>query len=572
MWWFLFFLFFPFLPASAEQDSKNTLKGCKQCTCVKEDPLIRMNWKFLRVTPSIIVLLSHNPLSEKEAQRQEARDRELNHGVNNHFKKNYDRYEAWAKTLPMTDYSAFCTKELFCRRSRAIELDWDLTDISIEERFYPVTVTENLYDLYRQDAYKKYYESLDKISDIMKDAKDRLRLVYGRCCKKHRCLQSVRDQGLMCHHAGDYNQSLQYMIEYAELAKELDAQTPLAQKDYLQHSETLLFALEYDKAVDLLTEAIQKYPDNKELYEKRIFAYLELGRLNDAVKDFVTNDFDKELRSDPAKAALALAFLKGASRGVFEGVKEYPLSMLYSLRGAGQMLWATVSDPMGVPAAMMEDIENAVSILREGDVSKVLEKIAPELHDVIVHWENMDHTLKWEKLGHIFGKYSFEVLCGMGNRRLIEIFQRIRTKNALCNVKASITSVEKKIEATAAELAAKRKAYFESTKIQWDKQGKHIEGHNSWKNLPEKDRISYSLLTHKDPERLLKQYAGKGTPYKERPSPPWEVGYKEDVNFREVIGIWKSQDGTISKETTWGRIHHDTKGGSHIVPGMPKEE
>jgi len=70
---------------------------------------------------------------------------------------------------------------------------------------------------------------------------------------------------------------------------------------------------------------------------------------------------------------------------------------------------------------------------------------------------------------------------------------------------------------------------------------------------------------------LLREYAGKGSPQPIRGGEPWETGYKEEVNFKQPIGIWKSGDGRESKETTWGRIHHDKDGFAHIVPIEPKE-
>lgn len=87
-----------------------------------------------------------------------------------------------------------------------------------------------------------------------------------------------------------------------------------------------------------------------------------------------------------------------------------------------------------------------------------------------------------------------------------------------------------------------------------------------------KDLETYSLLTHKDPEELLKNHAGKGAPKPIRGQQPWETGYREDVNFGQTIGIWKSEVTKESKETSWGRIHYGKDGAAHIVPIQPKEK
>jgi hypothetical protein len=139
-------------------------------------------------------------------------------------------------------------------------------------------------------------------------------------------------------------------------------------------------------------------------------------------------------------------------------------------------------------------------------------------------------------------------------------------------VKTLIASPEAKITEVIEGLAVKRKSFFEKSKIFYGKQDKHREGTALWKSLSEDKRATNSILTHPDPEALLKKYAGKGSPkYHPSGKHPWEIGYKEDVNFGEEIGIWKSEDGKISGHTTWGRIHYDSKGRAHIVPMKPPE-
>lgn len=86
-------------------------------------------------------------------------------------------------------------------------------------------------------------------------------------------------------------------------------------------------------------------------------------------------------------------------------------------------------------------------------------------------------------------------------------------------------------------------------------------GHNDFK--PEK-----SIWDHKNPEDLLRKFAGTGHPERGTLGMP---GYKETVDFKEYIGIWKNSDGTIQLPTTRGTIHYSKKG-AHIVPARPSSE
>ena len=74
-----------------------------------------------------------------------------------------------------------------------------------------------------------------------------------------------------------------------------------------------------------------------------------------------------------------------------------------------------------------------------------------------------------------------------------------------------------------------------------------------------------SILTA-DADVLLKKYCGNGE-LQFSASGKWTN--KEAFTHTEVIGIWKSLDGTQSAETTNGLIHYGKRKGVHIVPSNP---
>ena len=95
-------------------------------------------------------------------------------------------------------------------------------------------------------------------------------------------------------------------------------------------------------------------------------------------------------------------------------------------------------------------------------------------------------------------------------------------------------------------------------KIQWDKQGKHIVGHNNYKSL-----LNRSVLEHSSPQELIKKFAGTGIKVgKQQPGLP---GYQEIVNFGEFIGYSVNRETGKKAATTWGKIHY-AKDSAHIVP------
>lgn len=94
--------------------------------------------------------------------------------------------------------------------------------------------------------------------------------------------------------------------------------------------------------------------------------------------------------------------------------------------------------------------------------------------------------------------------------------------------------------------------------IQWDKQGKHFEGHNNY--------ISGRSQLTANPEKLA-QRAGSGDPVGKVPR--GQAGFKERVDFGEPIGKYVDPATGAEVSTTKGIIHYDGKGQIHIVPARP---
>ena len=92
-----------------------------------------------------------------------------------------------------------------------------------------------------------------------------------------------------------------------------------------------------------------------------------------------------------------------------------------------------------------------------------------------------------------------------------------------------------------------------------DSQGKHVPGHNNY-------TPGRSVLTHPDPDALLRQFAGKGTPLNKVPR--FQPGFRERVSFGTVIGDYVDPATGIATPTTNGVIHYGGRG-AHIVPARP---
>ena len=96
-------------------------------------------------------------------------------------------------------------------------------------------------------------------------------------------------------------------------------------------------------------------------------------------------------------------------------------------------------------------------------------------------------------------------------------------------------------------------------KLVKDSQTKHIPG--SWNYQEGK-----SIFTHSSPEKLLKEYAGKGQKVR---GIPGKADFRERIDFGEIIGYYLEENSIEKIPTTIGTIHYSKKG-AHIVPARPK--
>jgi len=91
-------------------------------------------------------------------------------------------------------------------------------------------------------------------------------------------------------------------------------------------------------------------------------------------------------------------------------------------------------------------------------------------------------------------------------------------------------------------------------KIAEGSQGKHIVGHNNYK-----EGRSILSISMEEAQQLVNIYSGKGS---------YINSNKERVDFGRQIGYYVN--GNTSMPTTIGIIHY-SKNGTHIVPAQPKK-
>lgn len=407
-------------------------------------------------------------------------------------------------------------------------------------------------------------DSLYKILDVIRPQFVNL---YSQCLKKHPHPKIYYERGLALFHQGKMLDSLS---DIDTLIKWVD----LSPHDYLQTSELYLqegtiyaeLGL-YDKAIEGLSKAIQKDPNNKTAYFERASAYFELGNFDLTLEDYLASGIKpKSILSDSEEMiSFSLSLTKGLLLGGTKAGIEFIPSLLSCLNGIGHGLWVFAQDPIQISMDFVQASQDCINFIRNHTPKENLTKLVPELQELIEKWDDLEHGQRGETTGHIIGKYGVEIFAGSTLAKGIKAYRELKKANNLLTFEAMAISERNKslIKLEALKKAQIRKDLFQNAnlKIQWDKQGKHVQGHKNF----QLSRMR-SILEHPDPQRLIDNFAGKGMKISGQPG---IAGYREIIDFKEFIGFSVHPETGERIATSWGKIHY-AKDGVHIVPTEPR--
>ncbi|MEM1283221.1 MAG: polymorphic toxin type 50 domain-containing protein [Chlamydiota bacterium] len=250
--------------------------------------------------------------------------------------------------------------------------------------------------------------------------------------------------------------------------------------------------------------------------------------------------------------------------GAYDAACDFVPSLCSSAYGLGKSLWAFGEHPIDsvhhLAGAGYEMIEHVVDYLKSVDKEK-LHHYAEELVKLYDKFDQLSEHEKGELIGYTIGKYGVDIFAGSAAIKGVSAYRKLKEANRICNFQSMASSAASKeiVTSSALKKNLNRCKFFENSKIHWGRQNKHIPGTNNYDISKNK-----SIWTHPNTEVLLKKFSGTGVPKHGEVGKP---GYKELVDFKEKVGVWKNLDGN-SLSTTKGTIHYSSEG-AHIVPAHP---
>lgn len=395
-------------------------------------------------------------------------------------------------------------------------------------------------------------------------------------------LAFYHDYGLLAYLNNNFEKSFELLSALIDNAQNTGQLDQLRANVYHKLGSVCVEVMAYDKAIKYLSDAIQLDPSSKETYFNRATAYFETGQFDLAIEDYLMSDKGKSTsvkRSAPKEFVEAL--IKSTRQGVSEAFEDFFPSLWSSVHGIQTTIWAvhplnseSLENVKSFANACYEMGKCTAEYCKNVDWSTVDDCIL-EIKTLYEKFDQLSAKERGELFGHAIGKYGIDaVVCSFTGAAIVKgpgyavkgasAFRKLRKANRACILEgmAASKSSKKIISANSLKHAAERESFFKNVEYNFDSHNKHVRGHNDFIKTG-------SEWEHKDPKRLLRNFAGKGIPGGNRL--PGAYGYRETVDFCEHIGMWRSLDGKIQLPTTRGTIHYGKKG-AHIVPSRPNSE
>ncbi len=200
----------------------------------------------------------------------------------------------------------------------------------------------------------------------------------------------------------------------------------------------------YQNAIDYLTKVLEDQPHNSKAYLERAAAYFEQGNFEKALEDYMASGLKPAPIEDFAIASLEFGcgVIQGVLMGAEHTLENFLPSMLCSLQGMANGIWAFALSPKEVSNEMVEACKNIYEFL-QGSNLETISAVIPELKELVSDWKENTEFHKGELIGTILGKYGLDVFLLSGSAKGIKLFQELKVANATLTLE-TMKSLEKR--------------------------------------------------------------------------------------------------------------------------------
>jgi tetratricopeptide (TPR) repeat protein len=443
-----------------------------------------------------------------------------------------------------------------------------------------------LYGKDRDKVRQDYLKAIEDNDEADQHVRKRARFIYESCYKKHINPMTLYDNGFLEFVEGNADKSIEITEKYIRVCKEHNIDHHTSSAELMLLGQSYIEMAQYFKAIEVLTDLIQKDPTNKEAHFHRAAAYFETGNFDEALADFLGSDKGREISKSNAVASkeFTQALITSLHQGVSESAVDFVPSLCHSVYGLSTALWAMHWSANPVNSEAFDNMKNfanasyemgtcVINYCKNIDI-ETINGYVDQIKTLYQHYDQLNDAQKGELIGYTIGRYGVDILAGATAakgaqfvNKVVPLFRNLRNANQACNLQAMLLSEAEKKAIVASSLthAIERDKYFKNVKIHWDRQNKHIPGAHNFEVGRGTILINRNLL-----ESLVKENAGKGQKVLGNLGEP---GFKERVDFGVIIGDYAQElKGQPTKyiPTSKGIITYAKDGNVHVYPTHPK--
>lgn len=265
--------------------------------------------------------------------------------------------------------------------------------------------------------------------------------IFNNCLVNHQWNGTYFSRGLLLFQQGDFFSSLEDISKYI---KGIDNET--LSEEILKakfHQGTLQNILgKYTDAIETLSQVISSDPNNKNAYIERAIAFFEQGNFDRALNDYIKSEI-KPTQIDESFHSLEFSggIVLGLCTGAGHTLENFVPSMLCSLQGLGNGIWAFTTNPKEVSVEMITACKNICGFFTDQTILESLKVLIPEVRE-LSDWKDINDFKKGEIIGSIVGKYGLDIFLTAGAMKGIKVFHDLRRANALMTLE-TMTLMEK---------------------------------------------------------------------------------------------------------------------------------
>ena len=280
-------------------------------------------------------------------------------------------------------------------------------------------------------------ESIGILYETLDDIRPQFLKLYDQCLELHPHPKIYYERGMAYMHLGNIESSLNDIERCIQYAEDNHQEDFLSSALYLQEGKSYAEHGYYDQAIEALTKALLRDPENRDAYFERACAYFEKGEFDQSLSDYVQSGFKNSSSENEKNISFSFDYgaglLNGMKKGMLEefgdGLPVWGSMMAFSL-------WTLNQSPI----PMGKFVGAALTCATAAGAYVVANQITSELKYLVKNWNELSESQRGEMTGYLLGKYGVDIFASIGSAKLMKSYEELKKANQILNFEYALAN------------------------------------------------------------------------------------------------------------------------------------